>query len=89
MLLGWINMSMSQNITVDRERHQEVFQIIMEVYDCLNERGYNPINQIVGYVLSEDPTHITTHGGARTLISKLDRDEILEAMLMALLEPNA
>ena len=51
------------------------------VYDALKEKGYNPINQIVGYILSEDPTYITTHNNARSLIRKIDRDEILAEMV--------
>ena len=54
---------------------------IKEVYDALQEKGYNPINQIVGYILSEDPTYITTHQGARNKIRKLDRDDILQSLL--------
>ena len=55
------------------------------VYDALKEKGYNPINQIVGYILSEDPTYITTHNNARSLIRKIDRDELLQALLKAYL----
>ena len=51
------------------------------MYDALKEKGYNPINQLVGYILSEDPTYITTHNGARSLIRKVDRDDLLQAML--------
>ena len=54
---------------------------IQEVYEALKEKGYNPINQIVGYILSEDPTYITTYQGARSKIQKLDRDELLHALL--------
>lgn len=55
--------------------------IIGEVYKSLLEKGYDPINQIVGYLLSEDPTYITNHNGARSLISKVDRDELLNEMV--------
>lgn len=51
------------------------------VYDALSEKGYNPINQLVGYILSEDPTYITTHNNARNIINNIDRDELLQAML--------
>lgn len=51
------------------------------VYDALVEKGYNPINQIVGYILSEDPTYITTHNDARNLIKKIDRDELLKVLI--------
>lgn len=54
---------------------------MMDVYSALKQKGYNPINQIVGYILSEDPTYITTHGGARTKICKVDRDDILQAIV--------
>ena len=55
----------------------EMKRVLTTVYDALREKGYNPINQIVGYILSEDPTYITNHMGARSLICKLDRDELL------------
>ena len=51
------------------------------MYGALKEKGYNPINQIVGYILSEDPTYITTHNNARSLVRKVDRDELLRAMV--------
>ncbi len=59
----------------------EMKQILTAVYDALREKGYNPINQIVGYILSEDPTYITNHNNARTLIRKLDRDELLQELV--------
>ena len=55
--------------------------ILRSVFDALNEKGYNPINQIVGYLLTEDPTYITTHHNARSLIRRIDRDELLQAMV--------
>ena len=55
------------------------------VYDALKEKGYNPINQIVGYILSEDPTYITTFNNARNIISKIDRDDLLEALVKSYL----
>ena len=67
--------------SVHNEKDQEIRQILKEVYEALKEKGYNPINQIVGYILSEDPTYITTHQGARNKIRKLDRDDILQAVL--------
>ncbi len=54
---------------------------LQTVYEALNEKGYNSISQIVGYILSEDPTYITTHNNARSLVRKLDRDELLQAMV--------
>ena len=59
----------------------EMKQILTEVYRSLTEKGYNPINQIVGYLLSEDPTYITNHNNARSLICKLDRDELLQELV--------
>ena len=59
----------------------EMKQILTAVYDALREKGYNPINQIVGYILSEDPTYITNHNNARTQIRKLDRDELLQELV--------
>ena len=63
------------------DREKEIRQIMTEVYEALKEKGYNPINQIVGYILSEDPTYITTHHNARSLIRRIDRDELLQAMV--------
>ena len=60
------------------EREETTRQILVTVYNALVEKGYNPINQIVGYILSEDPTYITTHNNARSLIRRLDRDELLQ-----------
>ena len=65
---------------VDDSRAQ-MRQILEEVYRSLQEKGYDPINQIVGYLLSEDPTYITNHRGARSLICKLDRDEVLQELV--------
>ena len=59
----------------------EMKRILTTVYDALKEKGYNPINQIVGYLLSEDPTYITNHNNARSLICKLDRDELLQELV--------
>ena len=67
--------------SVHNEKDQEIKQILKEEYDALKEKGYNPINQIVGYILSEDPTYITTHNGARNKIRKLNRDDILQSVL--------
>jgi len=59
----------------------EIHRIMLLVYQALEEKGYNPINQIVGYILSEDPTYITNHNQARTLIRKVDRDELLQVLV--------
>ncbi len=66
---------------VRNEKDVEMKRTLSTVYDALVEKGYNPINQIVGYLLSEDPTYITNHKSARTLIRKLDRDEILNTIV--------
>lgn len=59
----------------------EMKEILTKVYSALQEKGYNPINQIVGYILSEDPTYITTHNNARSLIRRVDRDELLQELV--------
>ena len=63
------------------DRDMEIKQAVLQVYRALEEKGYNPINQLVGYILSEDPTYITTYGGARNKIRKVDRDDLLAALL--------
>lgn len=63
------------------ERENEMKEILITVYGALKEKGYNPINQLVGYILSEDPTYITTYNNARSLIRHIDRDELLQAMV--------
>lgn len=67
--------------TVPAEGSEEMKRILTEVYRSLTEKGYNPINQIVGYILSEDPTYITNFNNARTLIRQLDRDELLQELV--------
>ena len=67
--------------TVPADSNEEMKQILSQVYRSLTEKGYNPINQIVGYILSEDPTYITNHNNARSLICKLDRDELLQELV--------
>ena len=64
-----------------QEKDAEIHRIMATVYQALEEKGYNPINQIVGYILSEDPTYITNHNQARTLIRKIDRDELLQILV--------
>lgn len=63
------------------DKDQQVHYILTTVYESLKEKGYDPINQIVGYILSEDPTYITNHNNARTLIRKIDRDELLQVLV--------
>ena len=67
------------------EREEIMKEILTQVFDALREKGYNPINQIVGYILSEDPTYITTHNNARSLISKIDCDELLAELVKSYL----
>ncbi|MEN6412581.1 MAG: IreB family regulatory phosphoprotein [Veillonellales bacterium] len=71
---------------VDSEEGNAASVIIGNVYQALKEKGYNPINQLVGYLLSGDPTYITSHNNARGLIRKLERDEILEELVRAYLK---
>ena len=66
---------------VPSDDHEEMKRILSSVYTSLTEKGYNPINQIVGYILSEDPTYITNYNNARTLITRIDRDELLQELL--------
>jgi len=63
------------------EKEREIRQVMLSVYNALEEKGYNPINQIVGYILSEDPTYITTHNNARSLIRRIDRDSLLQTLV--------
>ena len=67
--------------SIKEDKDKEMKRILIAVYDALKEKGYNPVNQIVGYILSEDPTYITTHNSARSLIRKVDRDELLHALV--------
>lgn len=71
----------TMTFSVNQERESELKRNLTIVYDALVQKGYNPINQIVGYILSEDPTYITNHMGARTLIRKVDRDELLQILV--------
>ena len=66
---------------VERDSNLETKEIMKKVYQALVEKGYNPINQMVGYILSGDPTYITSHNDARNLIRKIERDELLEKMV--------
>ena len=67
--------------TVPSDEKQNMRLILREVFDALNEKGYNPINQLVGYFISGDPTYITNYKGARGLIKRIDRDELLEVII--------
>lgn len=67
--------------SIKDEHESEMRRTIQVVYDALKEKGYNPISQIVGYILSEDPTYITTHNNARSLLRRVDRDELLQSLV--------
>ena len=71
----------TQKFTVPSDDKENMRRILRSVFDALTEKGYNPINQIVGYILPEDPTYITNHNNARSLICKLDRDELLQELV--------
>ena len=71
----------TQFIDIHQTKRISVSEVILRVYQALVERGYNPVNQIVGYIMSGDPTYITSHNNARSLIMKVERDEILEELM--------
>ena len=71
----------TQTFKIPNERERTTREILSAVYSALLEKGYDPINQIVGYILSEDPTYITTHNNARSLIRRIDRDELLQELV--------
>lgn len=69
------------SFSIHDDKDSQMKEILTQVFTALQQKGYNPINQIVGYLLSEDPTYITTYNNARSLIRKIDRDELLQAMV--------
>ena len=71
----------TQFIDINQTKRISVSEVILRVYQALVERGYNPVNQIVGYIMSGDPTYITSHNNARSLIMKVERDEILVELM--------
>lgn len=71
----------TMSFNFEKEKNARAKDILKEVYEALVEKGYNPINQIVGYILSGDPTYITSHNGARNKIRSIERDELLEKMV--------
>ena len=75
------DMDFTRKFSLGDQRDLEIKAILSSVYQALQEKGYNPINQIVGCILSEDPTYITTHKNARALIRKVDRDELLQTLV--------
>ena len=80
-----MEMDYTRKFSIQYEKDPEIKEVLSSVYQSLREKGYNPINQIVGYILSEDPTYITTYNNARSLIRHIDRDELLQAMVKAYL----
>ena len=80
------DLDLTRRFNIPYEKDLEIKAILTSVYDSLKEKGYDPINQIVGYILSEDPTYITTHNNARSLIRRIDRDELLAAMVKSYLD---
>lgn len=73
------------SFSIHDDKEKQIKEILTAVYNALKQKGYNPINQIVGYILSEDPTYITTHNNARSLIRKIDRDELLQVLVKSYL----
>ena len=79
-------MDSTQNFKVLPESENRVGDIMNQVYQAMTEKGYNPVNQIVGYIMSGDPTYITSHNNARSLIMKVERDELVEELLKVYIE---
>lgn len=82
-------MDSTQNFKVLPESENRVGDILNQVYQAMTEKGYNPVNQIVGYIMSGDPTYITSHNGARSMIMKVERDELVEELLKDYIKNNA
>ena len=78
----------TQYFNVEKDIDFEVKDVIARIYEALTEKGYNPVNQIVGYVMSGDPTYITSHKGARSLMMRVERDEIIEVLLEDYIQNN-
>ncbi|MBO4266621.1 MAG: IreB family regulatory phosphoprotein [Lachnospiraceae bacterium] len=82
------NLGNTQFFNVQTEPETGVKVVLETVYDALNEKGYNPVNQIVGYIMSGDPTYITSHNGARSMIMKVERDELVDELLTSYIKSN-
>ena len=82
------DLEQTQFFKVETEAESGVKKVLSVVYEALTEKGYNPVNQIVGYIMSGDPTYITSHKGARSLIMKVERDELVEEMLAVYISHN-
>lgn len=74
------------SFSIHEDKEKQIKTTLTAIYDALREKGYNPINQIVGYLLSEDPTYITNHNNARSLICKIDRDELMQELVQFYLD---
>lgn len=79
-------MNPTKYVEIPKEDEKKIREIIFSVYEALKEKGYNPVNQLVGYIISGDPTYITSYNNARTMISRLERDDILEELLKSYLK---
>lgn len=84
--VGMQDLNNTQYFKVEKEIKLQVSDVIAKVYEALEEKGYNPVNQIVGYIMSGDPTYITSHKNARSLIMRVERDELVEEVLKYYLE---
>ena len=82
------NINNTQYFKVEKAPELQVSDVIKIVYEALSEKGYNPVNQIVGYIMSGDPTYITSHNNARSLIMKVERDELVEEILKHYIKNN-
>ena len=82
-------MDETMTFSIEQDHEEEMKALVQLVYDALKEKGYNPVNQIVGYLLSEDPTYITTHANARSIIRKIDRDDLLSELVKSYLDDEA
>ena len=82
------DLSSTHFFQVESGQHIQAKDILEIVYNALKEKGYNPVNQMVGYIMSGDPTYITSHNGARSLIMKMERDELVEEMLKTYIKHN-
>ncbi len=80
-----MNNEQTMTFSVCEDKEAELKNNLTLIYEALSEKGYNPINQIVGYILSEDPTYITTYNNARSLVRHIDRDELLQALVKSYL----
>lgn len=84
-----MQMDFTRKFSLNQDKGDEIKATLTSVYNSLQEKGYNPINQIVGYILSEDPTYITNYNNARSLIRKLDRDELLQELVKTYLSDSS